>query len=110
MQAAHEAYSIQFVPWSSHWLYIRRESIRITVRLFAAMAQDAGLDRLELSVAEGCAVGAAIEELRKAYPRMRWPAGSLIALNQEYVGMDCVLRAGDEMAIIPPVSGGGRGW
>jgi MoaE-MoaD fusion protein len=72
------------------------------------MAQDVGLDRLELSVADGCTVGAAIQKLRDASPRMRWPAGSLIALNQEYVGMERVLREGDEIAIIPPVSGGGR--
>jgi molybdopterin synthase catalytic subunit len=36
-------------------------------------------------------------------------ASAAVAVNQEYVGMDCVLQDGDEVAILPPVSGG-AGW
>lgn len=30
-----------------------------------------------------------------------------VAVNREYAGLDCVLREGDEVALLPPVSGGG---
>jgi molybdopterin synthase catalytic subunit len=36
-------------------------------------------------------------------------ASAAVAVNREYVGMECVLQDGDEVAILPPVSGG-AGW
>jgi molybdopterin converting factor small subunit len=44
--------------------------------------------------------------LQRRYPRLPWPAGTMLAVNQEYAGEKTVLRDGDEVAVIPPVSGG----
>ncbi len=80
------------------------------VRLFTFMAQDAGSDRLELTMDTGTPLHSTLAAFRAANPHLRWPAGCLIAVNQEYVPMTHHLRDGDEVAIIPPVSGGeGRG-
>ncbi len=74
----------------------------VTVRLFAILRQRAGRDRLELELPEGACVAdalAAVEHL----------AGGLtlvMAVNREYAAADHPLAAGDELALIPPVSGG----
>jgi molybdopterin converting factor small subunit len=70
------------------------------------MAERLGRDRVEWIVADGCTVESAIAEFGKESPQLRWPAGYMVALNQEYAAMTQILREGDELAIIPPVSGG----
>jgi molybdopterin converting factor small subunit len=82
------------------------DGIRIVVRLFTFMAHDLGRDQWELIVDEGCTVASAVATFRAAYPGLRWPEACLIAVNQEYVATSVVMREGDELAIIPPVSGG----
>jgi len=92
----------------------------IHVRLFAMMAQDAAASRIDLQVPAGATVDQAAAALRQKFPRMRWPAGTMLAVNQLYVptvtpekaaagaglGESIELRDGDELAVIPPVSGG----
>jgi MoaE-MoaD fusion protein len=74
----------------------------VHIRLFAALRERAGRDRLELELPEGARVAdalAAVDEL----------AGGLslvLAVNREYAAKDQALQAGDELALIPPVSGG----
>jgi MoaE-MoaD fusion protein len=76
--------------------------MRVQVRLFAALRERAGRDALELELPEGARVSdalAAVDEL----------AGGLslvLAVNREYADPADELRAGDELALIPPVSGG----
>ncbi|MEI8279225.1 MAG: molybdopterin converting factor subunit 1 [Bacteroidota bacterium] len=54
--------------------------------------------------------GATVKELRilleKQYPRLQKLASFMIAVNNEYASSDHVLQPGNEIAIIPPVSGG----
>ena len=45
-------------------------------------------------------------ELEKNYPRLSKLASYMIAVNNEYATADLVIEAKDEIAIIPPVSGG----
>lgn len=78
----------------------------IQVRLFAMMAQQARTGVLAVELAEGSTVAELRGELERRVPRMEWPAGTLLAVNQEYASAAAVLRGGDEVAIIPPVSGG----
>ena len=79
----------------------------VHVRLFAVMAQDAGTAILDLSLENGQDLAAIRAALTKKYPRLRWPEGTMWAVNQEYVAADGhPLTDGDEVAIIPPVSGG----
>ncbi len=44
--------------------------------------------------------------LEKKYPRLNQLGSYMIAVNSEYSAMDYIIQKGDEIAIIPPVSGG----
>jgi molybdopterin synthase catalytic subunit len=79
----------------------------ITVQLFASLAESAGTRRIELPIdgatTAGCLTSAVIER----YPALAAMRDSVIvAVNAEYVSADFPIRAGDEVALIPPVSGG----
>ncbi|MES1247034.1 MAG: molybdenum cofactor biosynthesis protein MoaE [Actinomycetota bacterium] len=74
--------------------------MRISVRLFAGLRERAGTGRLEL---DDVATAADV------WPRLGLgdePAGLLYAVNREYVERTQALQDGDEVALIPPVSGG----
>jgi molybdopterin synthase catalytic subunit len=76
--------------------------MNVRVRLFAALRERAGEGTLELDVAEGVTVG-------DVWPLLSLgeePRGLLYARNRVYVDRSEVLSAGDELAFIPPVSGG----
>lgn len=79
--------------------------ISVQVRLFASYREAAGASRLETSLVEGARVSDLVDELAKRLPALRATRG-LIAVNHEYVSGDAVLKQGDEVALIPPVSGG----
>ncbi len=72
----------------------------MTVRLFAGLRERAGLARLELEDV------ARIEDLWPALGLGDEPPGLLYAVNREYVEPGHELADGDEVAVIPPVSGG----
>ncbi|HUO06720.1 MAG TPA: MoaD/ThiS family protein [Phycisphaerae bacterium] len=81
--------------------------MRVHVRLFAVMAQDAGTGRVDLDLSRGAGVASVREELQRRFPKLRWPRGTMWAVNQEYAASEQEpLKEGDEVAIIPPVSGG----
>lgn len=81
--------------------------MKIRVRLFASFREAAGTGTLAWEAADGAPVGEVVGALRAAYPRFGPAADrALLAVNQEYVGGDYRLRDGDELALIPPVSGG----
>jgi molybdopterin synthase catalytic subunit len=74
--------------------------VRVTIRLFAGLRERAGTGRRELEdVARVGDVWARLELGDE-------PAGLLYAVNREYADRDFELRDGDEVALIPPVSGG----
>jgi MoaE-MoaD fusion protein len=76
--------------------------MKVTVRLFAILRERAGSDRLELDLPDGARVADALAEVDHL-------AGGLklvMAVNREYAAADHPLEAGDELALIPPVSGG----
>lgn len=80
----------------------------VRVRLFA-LARDAagGVDRIDLSLPDTATVSDAITALEVRFAGLSALALRLAtAVNLEYVQRDHVLRDGDELALIPPVSGG----
>jgi molybdopterin synthase catalytic subunit len=81
--------------------------MHVTVRLFAVLRERAGAGTLELSLEEGATVGDAIAELRRG-PLSGLPeeAPFVVAVGREYAGREHELHAGDELALVPPVSGG----
>ena len=81
--------------------------MRITVRLFAVLSERAGTDELPLDLPPGALVHAAVEQVAQRLPAIRALLPRVaFAVNREYVKPDATLRDGDELALIPPVSGG----
>ncbi len=80
--------------------------MEIMVRLFAFQADHAGAARRALTLPEGATVGDAVARLRAELPGLPWPGRTMVAVNQAYAAPTQALRAGDELAVIPPVSGG----
>jgi molybdopterin synthase catalytic subunit len=74
--------------------------VAVRVRLFAGLRERAGWSERELDSVDR--VGAVWEKLDLGAE----PAGLLYAVNREYADRDRVLADGDEVALIPPVSGG----
>ena len=82
--------------------------MRAKVRFFARLAELAGTRETEVELGEGLSVAEAFLALCRRFPELADHADSLMyAVNAEYVSADHPLRAGDELALIPPVSGGG---
>jgi MoaE-MoaD fusion protein len=76
--------------------------MRVTVRLFAGLRERAGTGRRELELADG----ARVEDVWRALELGAEPAGLVFAVNRAYVERHQGLEEGDEVALIPPVSGG----
>jgi molybdopterin synthase catalytic subunit len=74
--------------------------VRVTIRLFAGLRERAGTGRRELEDV------ARVSEVWARLDLGDEPAGLLYAVNREYADRDRELRDGDEVALIPPVSGG----
>jgi molybdopterin converting factor subunit 1 len=74
----------------------------VRVRLFAVLRERAGADAVELDLPEGAVVRDALERVEPITTGLR----VVMAVNQEYADAGAPLRAGDELALIPPVSGG----
>jgi molybdopterin synthase catalytic subunit/molybdopterin converting factor small subunit len=79
--------------------------MEVRVRLFAALRERAGSDELVLELPEGAVVGDALDRLGA----LTGGVPAVMAVNREYAGPDQALREGDEVALIPPVSGGSVG-
>lgn len=78
----------------------------VTVLLFASYADALGRSAVELPLAEGATVGDVVADLGRIVGPGRLPAAPMVALNQRYATYDQPVRAGDEVAVIPPVAGG----
>jgi MoaE-MoaD fusion protein len=74
----------------------------VTIRLFAGLRERAGVDERELELVEGSRVG----DVWAALDLGDEPPGLLYAANHAYVPRERELAEGDEVALIPPVSGG----
>jgi molybdopterin synthase catalytic subunit len=81
--------------------------MRINI-LFFGLARDlTGFDREQEDIAPGETVGDLQTRYESRFPRLREVAGSLLAaVNQEVADRAHILRDGDEVAFLPPVSGG----
>jgi molybdopterin synthase catalytic subunit len=81
--------------------------VRITIRFFAILKDRAGVAETSLELPPGATVAAAIESLVNRFPDLRRDCARVaFAVNRSYVRPDHVLADGDELALIPPVSGG----
>jgi MoaE-MoaD fusion protein len=78
--------------------------MQIEVRLFAMLRERAGAPSVTLELPDGARVRDALEELSGLAEDLPL----VMAVNREYAGAERVLDVGDELALIPPVSGGER--
>ena len=80
----------------------------VTVRLFAILRERAGGDRVELELPDGATVADALEALSKI-PTLEGLLARIpvqMAVNRDYASPETVLSRNDELALIPPLSGG----
>jgi molybdopterin synthase catalytic subunit len=80
--------------------------MNVTVRLFASLRERVGHAALDREVATGATAGDLLRTLRVEFPALAGTGRIAIAVNSEYTTLDHALREGDEVALIPPVSGG----
>jgi molybdopterin synthase catalytic subunit len=76
--------------------------MKVAVRLFAGLRELAGTRATEIELPDGSTAA----DVWPALELGTEPPGLLLAVNKAYAPRDTVLRPGDEVALIPPVSGG----
>ena len=81
--------------------------MRITVRLFARLRELAGAGELQRDVPDGATVAAIWDSLAREHAAIApYTASISCAVNAEYARMTTPVADGDEVAFLPPVSGG----
>jgi molybdopterin converting factor subunit 1 len=81
--------------------------MQIRVKLFAILREQAGADTLTLDVTEGATVAQALATLRQQCPVLAPHLTKVrLALGMDFVEAEARLAVGDELTLIPPVSGG----
>ena len=77
------------------------------VKLFASYREVVGVRQLAWTLRDGATLGVLVDAVVDAYPRLRGHRDTMfLAVNRAYAQADVVLRDGDEVALLPPVSGG----
>jgi molybdopterin converting factor subunit 1 len=81
--------------------------VRVTVRLFARLRDIAGAAELAREVGADATIGGVWRQLVQEFPELaRYERSISTAVNADYARMDQAVRDGDEVAFLPPVSGG----
>jgi MoaE-MoaD fusion protein len=81
--------------------------VRIRVLFFGVLRDIVGLREDSIDVPDGGRVEAVYEHYASRYPRLREVSKSIVlALNQQFSDLSAPLSEGDEVAFLPPVSGG----
>jgi molybdopterin synthase catalytic subunit len=81
---------------------VASQIVEVTVKLFAVLRERAGASEVRVELPEGARVRDALESLGEVTAGV--PV--VMAVNREYADADDVLSADDELALVPPVSGG----
>ena len=81
----------------------------VTVKIFAALREIIGSASVEIDVSSDATVRDVIRGVSERYPGMGIIASQIMtAVNMEYVDLDQPVHQNDEVALIPPVSGGSK--
>ena len=81
--------------------------MELSVRFFALYRERAGCSVAQVTMPQDSTVADLVATLRENYPRLAPPDVKIVAaVNEEYAEPDLVLKMGDEICLIPPVSGG----
>ncbi|HTR80368.1 MAG TPA: molybdopterin converting factor subunit 1 [Bacteroidota bacterium] len=83
------------------------DTIVVTVRFFASARDVAKRSEMKLELPPASVAADVLERITSQFPAMKdLRTFTRIAVNESYVGSDFALSDGDEIAVIPPVSGG----
>ncbi len=86
-------------------------SVKIRVLFFGVLKDVTGCAETSLEVRENATLGDVFEHFGALFPRLREMERSIVlAANHEFAARDRVVREGDEIAFLPPVSGGSGPW
>ena len=81
--------------------------VAVSVRYFARLREQAGTETETIAdVPPGSSVAALYDALRRSHPSLPERAGVRAAVNREFADWDAEIHPHDEIAFIPPVSGG----
>ncbi len=81
--------------------------INVTVKLFAAYQEVYGTSELKLSFPRPTTVGEILDYLMREKPELeKWRELTRFGVNLQFVAAETVINDGDEIVLIPPVSGG----
>jgi len=81
--------------------------MNVRVKLFAAVRDIVGKDEIILPASPGATASSLLIDLARRYPELgKWTESVRVAVNWEYVPNSQLLNDNDEVAVIPPVSGG----
>ncbi len=84
-----------------------KSAITVTVKLFAAYQEAYGVSELGLEFPDGTPVSAVCDRLIAEHPELtQWRDITRFGINLIFVEPDTLLQQGDEVVLIPPVSGG----
>ena len=82
-------------------------SVTVTVKLFAAYQEAYGVPELVLKFPPQTPVSAVLDTLITEHPELsEWRNLTRFGVNLQFVESDTILQEGDEVVLIPPVSGG----
>jgi molybdopterin converting factor subunit 1 len=82
--------------------------MRVRVLYFGVLRERLGGDQELLELTDGATVTGVLNVYRERVPGFAWDSIA-VAVNQEYARAEVVLQDGDEVALLPPVSGGIEG-
>jgi molybdopterin converting factor subunit 1 len=83
--------------------------VRVVVRVFAMLREAAGRSEWACDVPDGATPADVWAAAVRAYPELgRFSGATSCAVNEEFATMTTPLQAGDDVAFLPPVSGGAR--
>jgi MoaE-MoaD fusion protein len=80
--------------------------MRVTVLFFGVLKEMLASESQTLELPQGATVDAVLLHFQKQLPQSKLWSSLAIAVNQDYAPSGCLLRDGDEVALLPPVSGG----
>lgn len=82
-------------------------TIEITLKLFAVYQEALGVKEKTLTVPVGTTAEVVCDRLIADHPQLaQWKALTRFGINLQFVDANTALNAGDELVLIPPVSGG----
>ena len=81
--------------------------MELNVRLFALYRERAGRSTVSVAIPDEATVADLTDEVRRQLPNLAPPEVEIVvAVNTDYADSKVVLQAGDDVCLIPPVSGG----